>query len=82
MLGRVVNLQPLDQTAGFLGRERRLQRGRVVPVELVEDQDDPLDVRIVHGEQLPDAVGEVQPGPLLADRDVAPAPQRFGDAVR
>jgi len=50
-----------------------------VGVELVAHQHDPLGLGIVDIDQVLDAPGEVQPGTLQSDRDVAPAPQRLGD---
>ena len=54
MLGSVVNLQPFGDAPRFRRLERLVQRGRVVGVQIVHHQYDPVFVRIVLVHQLLD----------------------------
>ena len=47
--------------------------------EPVEHPHDPLRLRVVRVAQLLGTPREVEPGPLVADADVAPAEEWFGD---
>ena len=75
----VVDLQLAGQALGPGRRKCLVERRRGVGVELIEHQHDPLRRGIVDIDQLLDAVGEVAPGPLDTDPDVAPPAQWFGD---
>lgn len=48
-------------------------------VELIHDRHDPRGVGVMAIDELLDAVGEVEPGPLVADRHVPPAAEGRGD---
>jgi thioesterase superfamily protein len=59
VLGRVVPLEALDEAAGLLRRERLVERGWCVRVEVVLDQHDPLGAGEVDVAQVFQDVGEV-----------------------
>src|SRR3954454_15310583 len=47
VLGRVVDLEPVSEALGLLGRERLVERGRRVDIELVHDQDELVRLAVV-----------------------------------
>ena len=77
MLGRVMPLDLVQQATGKLGRERLVQAGPIMGVEVVLHQADLFGLWIVHLYQLPHAVGIVLSGASLAHPDVPPTPQRL-----
>lgn len=83
MLGGEVQLQTVPDPLGLGRRERRVKRGRVVDVEVVqhehEHEHDSVGGREVAVDQLRDAAGGVDPGGLVADQDRAPAAEWLGD---
>lgn len=74
----VVDLQPAGQGEGLLWRERLVERGDAVGVEVVHDQDDLVRVGVVDGQQVVDAVGPVDAGPGRFGVGAAPSAQWFG----
>src|SRR5687768_13942229 len=77
--GGVVKLQlPADATS-FSRRERLVEGGRGVGVQVVEDDPNGGRVREVPIDQVAHLVGEVVLGALVGDVDVAPGPERLGD---
>ena len=73
VLGRVVDLQPVRQALGLLRRERLVQAGRRVGVELVHDQHHPLGLAVAPLEQRADEVGPVGAAAVFGHRDMPPA---------
>src|SRR5215218_1670729 len=79
VLWGVMNLQPLQQTPSFSRGERLIQSGRGMGVEVVQNQNDLLGIRVVQINQLLYAVCPVDLGPPLGDADVTPASQRLAN---
>src|SRR5262245_5776543 len=77
VLGRVVELDLVQQPPGLRRRERLIEAGPVVRVEVVLHQPDLLGPGVVGLDQLPHALGIVPPRTPLGDTDVPPAPQRL-----
>lgn len=76
--GGVVDLQSAGQGEGLLGRERLVERGDAVGVEVVHHQDDLVRVGVVDGQQVVDAVGPVDAGPGRFGVGAAPSAQWLG----
>jgi hypothetical protein len=79
VLRRVMDLQFVGQALGLRWRERLVERGRRVDVELVRHQHDALGSRVVDIGEFLDTSRPIEPGPLIANADLAPAPQRLAD---
>ncbi len=62
VFGRVVDLPLVQQPLGLGRREGLVQGGRGVRVEVVQDQDDALGLRLAHIDEVLDLVGPVEPG--------------------
>src|SRR5215204_4764265 len=77
VLWGVVDLQPLQQTPSFSRGERLIQSGRGMGVEVVQNHNDLLGLRVVQINQLLYAVCPVELGPPLGDAEVTPASQRL-----
>src|SRR5215203_360931 len=77
VLWGVMDLQPLQQTPSFTRGERLIQSGRGMGVEIVQNQNDLLGIRVVQINQLLYALCPVDLGPPLGDADVTPASQRL-----
>src|SRR5579872_5173885 len=77
MLGGVVDLQPIQDTAGFGGGKGLIERAAHVCIEVVYNQADLAGVRIVHIDQVAHRVGPVLLGPPRGDLQMAPPGQRF-----
>src|SRR5215203_1907274 len=73
VLWGVVDLQPLQQTPSFTRGERLIQSGRGMGVEIVQNQNDLLGLRVVQIYKLLYAVCPVELGPPLGNADVTPA---------
>ena len=65
VLGRVNNLQTLDQPTSFLGRKGFVQGAQAVRVEVVHHQRNPLRLRPMHIDQLANCLGPVGLGALV-----------------
>ena len=78
VLGGVVDLQSAGEGEGLLGRERLVERGDVVGVEVVHHRGDLVRVGVVDGQQVVDAVGPVDAGPGRFGVGAAPSAQWFG----
>ena len=72
LLGRVVNLQPLGDAPRFGWPKRLVQRGRMLGVQVVHHQHNPVFVSIVHVHQLLDHSGPI--GFRAPVRNFNPAP--------
>src|SRR5829696_6462030 len=79
VLGGVVDLQPFQQTPSFTRGERLIQSGRGMGVEIVQNQNDLLGLRVVQIYKLLYAVCPVKLGAPLGDADVTPASQRLAN---
>src|SRR6478609_8612142 len=78
MLGRVMDLQPLDDAPGLLRRERLVQRRRLVRVQVVQHQHHPLGLRMNLFDEPAHHLGEVLGRPPLGDLHGPPTQQRLG----
>jgi len=79
MLGRVMQLDPLGQPLGVLGRECLVQTGERVGVELVHDQHDPLGLGVASVEQGADEGRPIHTATMLGDRHVPPPSHQITD---
>ena len=68
----VVDLQLVGQALGLDGRERLVEGGRGVGVELVHDEDDTGGLGVVNIDQILDTVRPVDAGALVAEPHVTP----------
>src|SRR4051794_21316995 len=79
VLRRVVDLQLLGDPPRLLRRERLVERGQLVRVQVVHHQDHLLRLLVHLLHQPADHLGEVHGGPPIGDTDGTPAQERFGD---
>src|SRR5581483_8402184 len=77
VLGRVMDLQLVRQALRLRGRERLVQRGRRMRVQLIHHPDDGVSVGKVHVDQGFDTVRPVDPRPLVAHPHLPPPAQRL-----
>src|SRR6516164_8697166 len=77
VLGRVVELDLVQQPPGLRRRERLIQAGPVVGVQVVLHQADLLRPGVMHVHQIPDTAGVVPPRAAFAHPDMPPTPQRL-----
>src|SRR5580698_5783551 len=77
MLGRVDDLQALNQPTRLLGRKGLVQRTQAVGVEVVHHQRDSLRLRSMDIDQLANRFGPVDPGALIGHHEMPPADQRL-----
>jgi hypothetical protein len=76
MHGREVPFQPLQDAPRLLGREGLIERGGAVRIEVVQDQHDAFGGRKGLIDQGAHRMGEVDPGALVGDADLAPGQVR------
>ena len=79
VLGGGMDVEFVPDPLGFGRRERLVEPGRVVGVEVVEHQGDALGIRKVDVDQLAHHLGEVDPGAVVGDLDLAPPQQGRGE---
>src|SRR3954451_7955616 len=79
MLGRVVDLQFVRQALRLGRRERLLQRGGRVSVQLIHHQGQDFRLGKVDVDQVLDTARPVDPRPLVAHPHLPPAAQRLAD---
>ena len=77
MLGRVVELDSVQQLPGLGGPERLVQAGAIVRVQVVLYQPNFYRPQVMDLDQLPHARGIVPSGATLGHAHVTPAPQRL-----
>src|SRR5438128_466639 len=77
MLGRVNNLQTLDQPTSFPGRKGFVQGAQAVRVEVVHHQGNSLRLRPMHIDQLANCLGPVGLGALVSHHQMPPAGKRL-----
>jgi len=82
VLWGVVDLQPFQQTPSFSRGERLIQSGRDMSVEVVQNQNDLLGLRVVHIDQLLNAVCPVKLGAPLGNADVTPEPAKGSEMMK
>src|SRR5215210_4774825 len=77
VLGGVVDLEPVGEALGLLGRERLVERGRGVGVELVHDQDELVCLAVAPVHQVAHEARPVLTPAPVGDRHLAPAAERL-----
>ena len=78
VLGRVVDLQPLGEGAGFDGLECFVERAEGVRVQIVHHEHDAFGVRVVDSEERVDLGRPVDPCASRPGVDAAAPGERFG----
>src|SRR6266496_5864328 len=79
MFGRMMNLQSFHKSPRFRWWKRLVERGELVGVQVIADEDDPLGIRIIDVQQLLDLFGPVDFGSSFSDVYLSPARQGLSE---
>src|SRR5689334_21457219 len=71
-----MDLEPVGEALGLLGRERLVERGRGVGIELVHDQDERVRLALAPVHRVADKMRPVLAPALVGDRHLAPPTER------
>ncbi len=71
MLGRMMNLQAVQNAARFFRRKSFIQRSRFMRIEIVHHHDDLCSLGILDVDPIPDDVRKIHGGPAFGDVNLA-----------